>query len=105
MRTKKFIAAVLMLISCGIHAASIQGKVVGVADGDPDAADVDVGLAGDENEDEDVVVALDVAVDEAQDVAMDVATDVNVAGDVDEVVAAAVALGDSEGDGDATHWP
>ncbi len=34
MRTSKFIAALLMLISFGIHAASIQGKVVGVADGD-----------------------------------------------------------------------
>ena len=34
MRTSKFIAAVLMVISCGIHAASLQGKVVGVADGD-----------------------------------------------------------------------
>lgn len=34
MPTRKFIAAVLMVISCGIHAASIQGKVVGVGDGD-----------------------------------------------------------------------
>ncbi len=34
MPTRKFIAAVLMVISCGIHAASLQGKVVSVADGD-----------------------------------------------------------------------
>lgn len=34
MRTRKLLAALLMVISCGIHAASLQGKVVGVADGD-----------------------------------------------------------------------
>lgn len=34
MRTRKLLAALLMVISFGIHAASLQGKVVGVADGD-----------------------------------------------------------------------
>jgi endonuclease YncB( thermonuclease family) len=34
MRTNKLFATLLLLLSCSLHAAALQGKVVGVADGD-----------------------------------------------------------------------
>jgi len=34
MRTNKLFATLLLLLSCNLHAATLQGKVVGVADGD-----------------------------------------------------------------------
>ena len=34
MRTNKLFATLLLLLSCSLHAATLQGKVVGVADGD-----------------------------------------------------------------------
>ncbi len=34
MRTHKLFATLLILFSCTLHAATLQGKVVGVADGD-----------------------------------------------------------------------
>ena len=34
MRTKKLFATLLLLLSCSLQAATLQGKVVGVADGD-----------------------------------------------------------------------
>jgi endonuclease YncB( thermonuclease family) len=34
MRSNKLFAALLILFSCNLHAATLQGKVVGVADGD-----------------------------------------------------------------------
>ena len=34
MRTNKLFATLLLLLSCSLHASTLQGKVVGVADGD-----------------------------------------------------------------------
>ena len=34
MRTNKLFATLLLLLSCSLQAATLQGKVVGVADGD-----------------------------------------------------------------------
>ncbi len=34
MRTNKLFTTLLLLLSCSLHAATLQGKVVGVADGD-----------------------------------------------------------------------